>query len=80
MSNYRTNVGLRGRIAVPVHIQEQAGLAVGDPVIVSAAGPGIVVIMTPQAVKDVLRTGLDPGVAPFIALAGDSGHAPGEDR
>lgn len=71
MSTFRTNVGLRGRVTVPVGIQEEAGLAVGDHIIVSAAGPGVVMIMTPQALKDAIRAGVDPAVAPFITLAED---------
>lgn len=53
---FRTTVGLRGRITLPAAIQEAAGLAVGDPIVVRAVGPGVIAIETPQAIKDRIRT------------------------
>lgn len=49
---FHTSIGLRGRVTVPGDIQAAAGLGVGDPVVVRAAGPGVVVIETPRAAKE----------------------------
>lgn len=60
-SPFRTTVGLRGRVTVPSAIQADAGIGVGDTVVVSAEGPGVVVIRTLQAIKDSIRAGNPEG-------------------
>jgi bifunctional DNA-binding transcriptional regulator/antitoxin component of YhaV-PrlF toxin-antitoxin module len=58
---FRTSLGFRGRVTIPSAIQEEAGVAVGDRLIIRAAGPGVVVIETPQAVKDRIRSAATGG-------------------
>lgn len=53
--SFRTTVGLRGRVTVPPSIQDEAGIGVGDTVVVRAGGDGVIVIETPKAAKK--RTG-----------------------
>ncbi|WP_405856892.1 AbrB/MazE/SpoVT family DNA-binding domain-containing protein [Streptomyces sp. NBC_01515] len=61
----RSKVGPRGRVTVPVALQRAVGLAEGDEVIIRAVGPGVVIVETPQAIKDRIRAGIpgtvDPG-------------------
>ncbi|MFE0472414.1 AbrB/MazE/SpoVT family DNA-binding domain-containing protein [Streptomyces sp. NPDC058947] len=54
--SFRTTVGLRGRMTIPSDIQAKAGIGVGDTVAVRAAGDGVVVIETLQAVKNRIRS------------------------
>lgn len=54
----RTSLGLRGRLTIPSSVQEEAGVAVGDRLVIRAAGPGVIVIETPQAAKNRIRSGL----------------------
>lgn len=58
---FRTSLGLRGRVTIPSAVQEEVGIAVGDRLIVRAVGPGVVVIETPQAVKDRIRSAASNG-------------------
>lgn len=67
---FRTSLGFRGRVTIPSAIQEESGVAVGDRVIVRAAGPGVVVIETPQAVKDRIR----------LAVSGDGEEKEHDDE
>ncbi|MFI6276870.1 AbrB/MazE/SpoVT family DNA-binding domain-containing protein [Streptomyces sp. NPDC050988] len=53
----RTKVGPRGRVTVPVALQRAAGLAEGDEVIIRVVSPGVVIVETPQAIKDRIRAG-----------------------
>ncbi|MEV7945482.1 AbrB/MazE/SpoVT family DNA-binding domain-containing protein [Streptomyces rubiginosohelvolus] len=53
----RTKVGPRGRVTVPVALQRAAGLTEGDEVIITAVRPGVVIVETPQAIKDRIRAG-----------------------
>lgn len=56
---FRTSLGYRGRVAIPSAIQEEAGIAVGDRLIVRVTAPGVIVIETLGA---ALRRGtLSPG-------------------
>ncbi|QCB22173.1 AbrB/MazE/SpoVT family DNA-binding domain-containing protein [Streptomyces sp. SS52] len=54
----RSKVGPRGRVTVPVAIQRAIGLAEGDEVIIRAVSPGVVIVETPQAIKDRIRAGI----------------------
>ncbi len=54
----RTKVGPRGRVTVPVAVQRAVGLTEGDEVIIRAVSPGVVVVETPQAIKDRIRAGI----------------------
>lgn len=56
----RTKVGPRGRVTVPVAVQRAVGLAEGTEVIVRALRPGVVIVETPQAIKDRIRAGIPP--------------------
>lgn len=58
---FRTSLGFRGRVTIPSAIQAAAGIAVGDRLIVRVVGPGVVVIETPQAVKDRIRSAASGG-------------------
>lgn len=58
---FKTTVGLRGRVTVPSAIQAEAGIGVGDTVVVRVAGPGVITIETMQAVKDRIRSGIPDG-------------------
>lgn len=55
-----TTVGPRGRVTIPVALQRAAGLAEGDEVIIRAVRPGVVIVETPQAIKDSIRAGIPP--------------------
>lgn len=72
-----TSLGFRGRVTIPSAIQEETGIAVGDRLIVRAEGPGVVVIETPQAVKDRIRSAASGGGEE--KESGDQG-AEGEQR
>jgi len=67
----KTKVGPRGRVTVPVAVQREAGLAEGAEVIIRAMAPGVVVVETPQAVKDRIRAGIpsDAAAEPYDAVA-----------
>ena len=67
----RTKVGPRGRVTVPVALQRAAGLVEGAEVIIRALRPGVVIVETPQAVKDRIRAGVPPTAetASFDAVA-----------
>ncbi|CAL9522313.1 hypothetical protein SUDANB105_03838 [Streptomyces sp. enrichment culture] len=56
----RTKVGPRGRVTVPVAVQRAVGLTEGAEVIIRALRPGVVIVETPQAVKDRIRAGIPP--------------------
>ncbi|WP_055531927.1 AbrB/MazE/SpoVT family DNA-binding domain-containing protein [Streptomyces graminilatus] len=56
----RTKVGPRGRVTVPVALQRAVGLTEGAEVILRALRPGVVIVETPQAVKDRIRAGIPP--------------------
>jgi AbrB family looped-hinge helix DNA binding protein len=67
---FRTKVGPRGRITIPVAVQRAAGIQPGQEVILRAAGDGIITIETRQAIIDGIRAGIptatpeDDGVVP----------------
>ncbi|MBJ7004810.1 AbrB/MazE/SpoVT family DNA-binding domain-containing protein [Streptomyces sp. CRPSP2-6A1] len=67
----RTKVGPRGRVTIPVALQRAAGLAEGAEVIIRVLRPGVVIVETPQAVKDRIRAGIPPTAetASFDAVA-----------
>lgn len=69
---FRTSLGLRGRLTIPSLIQEEAGIAVGDRLIVRVAGPGVIVVETPQAASSRIRS------APPKGGEENSGHAGAE--
>ncbi|WP_244789587.1 AbrB/MazE/SpoVT family DNA-binding domain-containing protein [Streptomyces sp. BJ20] len=56
----RTKVGPRGRVTVPVALQRAVGLTEGAEVILRALRPGVVIMETPQAIKDRIRAGIPP--------------------
>lgn len=56
-----TSLGFRGRITIPSAIQEETDIAVGDRLLVRAAGPGVVVIETPRAMKDRTQSAVSDG-------------------
>jgi bifunctional DNA-binding transcriptional regulator/antitoxin component of YhaV-PrlF toxin-antitoxin module len=59
--SFRTSLGFRGRVTIPSALQEEAGIAVGDRLIVRVEGPGVVVIETPQAVKNRIQSAASGG-------------------
>jgi bifunctional DNA-binding transcriptional regulator/antitoxin component of YhaV-PrlF toxin-antitoxin module len=59
-----TSIGPRGRITIPVAVQKAAGIAEGDEVIIRCTAPGVVMVETPDAVKDCIRAGIPEGVDP----------------
>ncbi|MFD7056878.1 AbrB/MazE/SpoVT family DNA-binding domain-containing protein [Streptomyces mirabilis] len=65
----RTKVGPRGRVTVPVAVQRAVGLTEGDEVIIRAVSPGVVVVETPQAIKDRIRAGIPETAETFDAVA-----------
>ncbi|WP_326673482.1 AbrB/MazE/SpoVT family DNA-binding domain-containing protein [Streptomyces canus] len=67
----RSKVGPRGRVTVPVAVQRAVGLTEGDEVIIRAVSPGVVVVETPQAIKDRIRAGIPENAAtePYDAVA-----------
>jgi AbrB family looped-hinge helix DNA binding protein len=60
---FRTKVGPRGRITIPVAVQRAAGIQPGEEVILCAAGDGSITIRTRQAIIDGIRAGI-PATAP----------------
>lgn len=54
----RTKVGARGRVTIPVAVQQAAGIKEGDVVIVRATAPGVVTVETRQAVINRVREGV----------------------
>lgn len=56
-SPFRTKVGPRGRVTIPAAVQRESGIGEGETVVVTAVRPGVVVIETPQAIKDRIRAG-----------------------
>ena len=56
----RTKVGPRGRVTVPVALQPAVGLTEGAEVLLRGLRPGVVIVETPQAIKDRIRAGIPP--------------------
>lgn len=52
-----TTIDQKGRITIPIAVRREATIGEGDEVILRYAGPGVVVIETPDAVKDRIRAG-----------------------
>lgn len=48
---FHTSLGLRGRLTIPSSVQEEAGIGVGDKLVIRAAGPGVIIVETPQAAR-----------------------------
>lgn len=70
-SPFRTKVGPRGRVTITVALQAEAGIREGDDVVVTVERPGVVSIMTPQAIKDRIRAALPvrpEGEPPYDAV------------
>lgn len=53
-----TTVGPRGRVTIPVAVQNEANIHEGDAVVIRADGPGVVIVETRQAIKDRIRAGI----------------------
>jgi AbrB family looped-hinge helix DNA binding protein len=63
----QTTVGPRGRVTIPVALRQQAGINEGDLVVLRFVRPGVIVVETPQAIKDDIRSGVQPGEYDAVA-------------
>lgn len=75
MTSKFMKVGWRGRVVIPVTVQEAAGIGPGDTVIVSTLGPGIVTIETQAAVRARVRAALPKSDIEHDAVADATGRS-----
>lgn len=51
MTDFRTRIGLRGRLGIPEDIQAKAQIAVGDEVHIRCDEPGIIILESSDSVR-----------------------------